>query len=319
MGPKADYVWLDGRIVPWGEANLHVASETVLRGANVFEGERAYWNEERQQLYLFRHADHLRRLRQSARVMRMAIPYDDEALTAACIELIRRNGYRGSVHFRPVVYFGEGEQHGFRPDEIRTGVFILAFHRPSLPSLTTGIRSCVSTWRRNPDVASPSRVKAAANYHNARLAQVEARLNGFGTPIMLNIAGKVAESPGSCFMMVREGRVVTPPVTADILEGITRETLIRLFRDELGVPVVERDIDRTELYVCDEAFFCGSGQEVQPIVSIDHYDVGDGKVGAITAAVQKLYFEVATGRHEKYASWLTPVYPPQPHRAGGTG
>jgi branched-chain amino acid aminotransferase len=177
----------------------------------------------------------------------------------------------------------------------------------------------VSTWRRNPDVASPSRVKAAANYHNARLAQVEARLNGFGTPIMLNIAGKVAESPGSCFMMVREGRVVTPPVTADILEGITRETLIRLFRDELGVPVVERDIDRTELYVCDEVFFCGSGQEVQPIVSIDHYDVGDGKVGAITAAVQKLYFEVATGRHEKYASWLTPVYPPQPHRAGGTG
>jgi branched-chain amino acid aminotransferase len=241
--------------------------------------------------------------------MRMTVPYDDATLTAACIELIRRNNYRGSVHFRPVVYFGEGEAHGFRPDEIGTGVFILAFHRPSPPSLTAGIRSCVSTWRRNPDVATPSRVKAAANYHNARLAQVEARLNGFGTPIMLNMAGKVAESPGSCFMMVRDGTVVTPPVTADILESITRETLLRLFRDELGVPVVERDIDRTELYICDEAFFCGSGQEVQPIVSIDHYEVGDGKVGPLTSAIQTLYFDIAKGRHAKYESWLTPVYP----------
>jgi len=314
MASTPEYVWMNGRILPWAEANLHISSETVLRGANIFEGERAYWNEERQQLYLFRHADHLRRFRQSARVMRLTIPYDDETLTEGCIELIRRNGYRGSVHFRPVAYFGEGEQYGFLPEEIDTGVFILAFHRPSKASVATGIRSCVSTWRRNSDSASPSRVKAAANYHNGRLAQVEARLNGFGTPIMLNMAGKVAESPGSCFMMVRDGAVITPPVTADILEGITRATLIQLFRDELGIPVVERDIDRTELYICDEAFFCGSGQEVQPIVSIDHYDVGAGKVGPITAAIQKLYFEVAAGQHEKYASWLTPVYPAQPQR-----
>jgi branched-chain amino acid aminotransferase len=280
----------------------------MLRGASIFEGERAYWSDEHRELYLFRHDDHMQRLRQSARVMRMTIPFSDQEITDGCLELLRRHGWRDSVHFRPVVYFGEGEAHAFRPEDIRTGAFILAFRRPSKPSLFNGIRSCVSTWRRNPDVAAPSRVKSAANYHNARLAQVEASLNGFGTPVMLNMAGKVAESPGSCFMMVRKGTVITPPVTADILESITRETLITLLRDGMGVPVVERDIDRSELYICDEALFCGSGQEVQPIVSIDHYEIGNGTPGAITKALQHLYFEVAQGRHPQYRNWLTPVY-----------
>lgn len=310
MAQGADFVWMDGTIVPWAEARIHVATDAMLRGASIFEGERAYWSDEQGELYLFRHEDHMQRLRQSARVMRMAIPFSDAEITAGCIDLIRRHGWRDSVHFRPVVYFGEGEAHAFRPEDIRTGVFILALRRPSKPSLFSGIRSCVSTWRRNPDVAAPSRVKSAANYHNGRLAQVEASLNGFDTPVMLNMAGKVSESPGSCFMMVRKGTVITPPVTADILESITRETLITLLRDEMGVPVVERDIDRSELYVCDEALFCGSGHEVQPIVSIDHYEIGDGTPGAITKALQALYFEVARGLHARYRHWLTPVYGP---------
>ena len=308
MAPKSDYVWMDGSIVPWADAKIHVASDALLRGANVFEGERAYWSERDGELYMFRHAEHLERLRQSARFMRMSIPYSDDEITAGCIELLRRNGWRDSVHFRPVVYFGEGEGHAFRPEDIRTGMFILAFQRPSKPSLFSGITSGVSTWRRNPDVASPSRVKSAANYHNARLAQVEATMNGFGTPVMLNMAGKVAESPGSCFMMVRKGIIYTPPVTADILESITRETLITLLRDEMKLTVVERDIDRSEIYLCDEALFCGSGQEVQPINSIDHYAVGDGKPGPITKALQALYFDVAKGRYAQYRHWLTPVY-----------
>lgn len=306
MAQDADFVWMDGEVVPWATATIHVASEAMLRGASIFEGERAYWSTEHDELYLFRHEEHMQRLRQSARVMRMSIPFTDAEIAAGCIELIHRRGWRDSVHFRPVVYFGEGDAHAFRPQDIRTGVFILAFQRPSKPSLFSGIRSCVSTWRRNPDVAAPSRVKSAANYHNARLAQVEASLNGFGTPVMLNLAGKVSESPGSCFMMVRKGAVVTPPVTADILESITRETLITLLRDEMGV--LERDIARSELYVCDEALFCGSGQEIQPIVSIDHYEIGAGTPGPITAALQKLYFEVARSLHERYRHWLTPVY-----------
>jgi len=308
MADRADFVWMDGKIVPWDQGRVHVSAETVLRGANIFEGMRAYWNAEEKELYIFKNAEHLRRLRQSAKIMRMTIAYSDEELTEAFVELIRANRFQEGVHFRPVVYFGEGESYAWEPDKIHNGVFILAFARPHTKKIYTGIDSCVSTWRRNSDTASPSRVKAAANYHNSRLAQVEAKMNGFDTPIMLNDRGEVAESPGSCFMMVRDGTVITPPVTADILESITRATLIQLFRDELKVPVVERDIDRTELYIADETFFCGSGAEVLPIVSVDKYPVGTGAVGPLTKAMQTLYFDIAQGAVDKYRHWLLPVY-----------
>ncbi|MGG5890959.1 branched-chain amino acid transaminase [Falsiroseomonas sp. HC035] len=308
MSKSSDFAWLDGKLVPWKDATMHISTECVLRGENVFEGERAYWSEQDQELYMFRHADHIRRLRQGARIMRMTIPYSDAEIETACIDLIRACRYRGSVHFRPVVYFAEGELTHYLPDEIRTGMFILAFSKPSIPALKTGVKSCVSTWQRNGDLSAPSRVKSGANYHNSRLAYIEARLNGFGPPVMLNNAGKVAEGPGSCIMMVRHGRLVTPPITADILESITRDTLIELAREELGLEVVERDVNRSELYVCDEAFFCGSGAEVLPIASIDHYDIGDGTPGSVTRRLQDLYFEVVSGRHAKYQHWLTPVY-----------
>jgi branched-chain amino acid aminotransferase len=207
-----------------------------------------------------------------------------------------------------VAYFAEGELTDYLPEEIRTGMFILAFSKPTTKAVTQGVRSCVSTWRRNSDLASPSRIKSGANYHNSRLAYIDARLNGFQVPILLNEAGKVAEGPGACFMMVRKGKLITPPVTADILESITRDTLIEVAQAELGLEVVERDIDRTELYVCDEAFFCGSGHEVSPINSIDHYPVGAGEPGPITRQLQKLYFDVVTGALPKYRHWLTPVY-----------
>lgn len=308
MAKTAEYVWMDGKIVPWSEALIHVSSEVVLRGESVFEGERAYWSNTDGQLYIFRHREHMKRLWQSARIMRMSIPFSVDEVTEACKDVIKANGYKESVHFRPVVYFGEGEGNQYLPEEIRTGMFILAFARPSPKSIFEGVRSCVSAWQRNSDLASPSRIKSSGNYHNSRLALVDARIKGYGNPIMLNGRGKVAESPNSCFMMVRDGVVITPPVYADILESITRDTLIRLFREKLGVEVVEREIDRTELYICDEAFFCGSGAEVVPIVSIDDYEVGAGQVGRLTKAVQDLYFEVAKGQHPAYREWLTPVY-----------
>ena len=305
---RADYVWMDGEIVPWAEATLHVSTEAVLRGENVFEGVRAYWNEDEAELYVFKYPEHLRRLRQSAKIMRMTIPYSDEELTKASLELLRRNEFRGNVHFRPVVYFGEGESYAWEPDKIRTGVFIMALNSAHKPSIFSGIDSCISTWRRNSELASPPRVKSGANYHNSRLASMEAKLNGFGTPIMLNDRGKVAESPGSCFFMIREGVPVTAPVTADILESITRSTLIQLFAEELGQPVEQREIDRTEVYLAEEAFFCGSGHEIQPIISVDHYPLGDGRVGPLSNQIQTLYFDIAKGSVPKYRHWLTPVY-----------
>jgi branched-chain amino acid aminotransferase len=308
MSKTAPFAWLDGKLVPWEQATLHLATECVLRGENVFEGERAYWSEAEQELFVFRHAEHIARLRQGARIMRMTIPYSDAEIEAACMSLIRACNYRGNVHFRPVAYFAEGELTDYLPEEIRTGMFILAFSKPTTKAVTQGVRSCVSTWRRNSDLASPSRIKSGANYHNSRLAYIDARLNGFQVPILLNEAGKVAEGPGACFMMVRKGKLITPPVTADILESITRDTLIEVAQAELGLEVVERDIDRTELYVCDEAFFCGSGHEVSPINAIDHYPVGTGEPGPITRQLQKLYFDVVTGTVPKYRHWLTPVY-----------
>lgn len=310
MSRTADYVWMDGEIVPWANAKIHVSADAVIRGANVFEGMRAYWSDKERQLYIFRNEEHLRRLRQSAKIMRMSIPYTDAELTRAFIDLIKRNRFTDNVHFRPVVYFDTGEPNAWEPQEIRTGVFVLAFSRPSTASVAAGIHSCISSWRRNSDSSSPSRIKAAGNYHNSRLALVDAKIKGFGTPIMLNERGEIAESPSSCFMMVRDGTVITPPVTADILESITRATLIQLFREELKVEVVERDVNRTEVYIADEAFFCGSGAEVVPIISVDHYPVGDGKVGRLTQAVQKTYFDIAKTPTEKYGRWLLPVYRP---------
>jgi len=302
------FVWLDGKIVPWAEATLHVASEAVVRGESVFEGVRGYGNAEHNELYIFKNQEHLDRLRQSAKLMRMTIPYDDATLTEAFKELIRSNGYRDNVYFRPTVYFGEGESNSFDPSEILTGMFCIVYRRPHSKSVLEGVKSCTSTWRRNSDASTPSRIKAAGNYHNSRLAHVEARLNGFSTPLMLNERGKVAEGPASCFMMIRNGTVITPPVTSDILESITRQTIIDLCRDELGLTVVEREIDRTEVYIANEAFFCGSGAEVTPMLSLDHYALGTGKVGPLTKRIQTLYFEVAVGKREKYRHWLTPVY-----------
>lgn len=309
MTKSASHAWLDGKLVPWADATMHISTECVLRGENVFEGIRGYWNAEEGQIYAFRHDEHIARLRQGARIMRMTVPYTDDEIRQASLDLIRACNYRETIHYRPVVYFAEGELTHYLPTEIRTGFFILAFPMPSKPSIETGVKSCVSTWRRNGDLASPSRVKAGSNYHNSRLAYIEARLAGFGPPLMLNAAGKVAEGPGACIMMMRRGKLITPPVTADILESITRETIMELAERELGLTVVERDIDRSELYVCDEAFFCGSGAEVLPIASIDHYEIGDGKPGAVTRQLQKLYFDAVRGKIEKYRHWLTPVYP----------
>jgi len=301
-------IWMDGRLVPWAEATLHVTSEAVQRGANVFEGLRAYADNQRK-LNLFRFADHVKRLRQSARIMRMPIPYDDETLLKGTRGLLVANGVQGNIHLRMTAYFDMGAPYAWRPDAMTTRLSIFATDATSNPKLLTGIRSGISTWRRNSDDSSPSRVKAAANYHNSRLAQVEANLRGFDVPVMLNARGKVAESPSSCFFMVRDDQLITPPVTADILESITRDTILTLYREQFGKPAIERDIDRTEILICDEAFFCGSSHELLPIVSIDDYELGDGGVGPVTAALQRLYFDVVAARRPDGMGWLTPVRP----------
>jgi branched-chain amino acid aminotransferase len=308
MADRAQLVWFDGKIVPWDDAKVHVSTATVLRGANIFEGVRAYWNDAERELYIFRNADHMARLWNSAKIMRMPIPWSADELTQAEIDVIRANKFQGTVWFRLTLYVGE-EESSAGTGKAPIGGFILPRLAPHGKGVTDGVDSCVSTWTRISDVSVPPRVKAGANYHNSRFAWTESRLNGFtGSPIMLNERGKVSEGPGSCFMMIRGGRLVTPPITANILESITRTTVLELARDVLRIPVEEREVDRTELYIADEAFFCGSGAEVTPVNSIDRYPVGSGRPGPLTRRLQEVYFSVAEGRVPEYRHWLTPVY-----------
>jgi branched-chain amino acid aminotransferase len=309
MAAHPKFVWFDGAVVPWDEARVHVSTATVLRGGNVFEGVRAYWNADERELYIFRNDDHMARLWNSAKIMRMMVPWTKEQLTQAQLDVIRANAFEDTVWFRLSLYVGSGEENIWPPEQIPVGGFILPRLAPHSPGIAEGIDTCISSWTRIADTSVPPRVKAGANYHNSRLAVMEARTNGYaGQPILLNERGKVSEGPGACFCMVRDGVLVTAPVTANILESITRATVLELARDVLKLRIQEREIDRTELYVAEEAFFCGSGWEITPIRSVDRYPIGKGQPGPVTKRLQETYFSAAEGRLPQYRRWLMPVY-----------
>lgn len=304
----ARYIWMNGECVEWPDARIHVTTAAVLTGANVFEGLRGYYNPDERQVYVFRLPEHLTRLWQSMKVVRMTPPFSREALAGACAEVVTRNDFREDVQVRPTVYFGEGAIFAFTPDKIATGAFVTATPRRSTLDDETGIACCVSAWRRLGDNVMPPRVKAGANYHQSRLVNTQATVDGYGGAIILNDRDKVAEGPGACVVIVRDGRPILPPVTAGVLESVTRTTLLELFAAEMQLDASERDVDRTELYLADEVFFCGSAWEVTPITSVDRYPVGDGTIGPVTRRIRKLYQDVVRGQFPKYKRWLTPVY-----------
>jgi branched-chain amino acid aminotransferase len=304
----AKYIWMNGAYVEWPDANIHVNTVAVLTGANVFEGLRAYASPDEQQMYVFRLQEHLARLWQSMKVMRMTPPFSREELAAACTGVVAKNGFREDVQVRPTVYFGEGGLYAFLPDTIMTGVFITSVPRRCTLDDEKGIACCVSAWRRIGDNVMPPRVKAGANYHQSRLVSVQANVDGYDGAIILNDRDKVAEGPGACVMIVRDGRPILPPITAGVLESITRNTLIELLASEMNLVTCEREVDRTELYLADEVFFCGSAWEITPIISVDRYPVGEGAIGPVTRTLRQLYRDVIRGRVSKYKHWLTPVY-----------
>lgn len=310
MSPKSGATaWMNGEYIPWGEARLHVRTDAVMRGGSVFEGIPGYWSDQRDQLFIFRLEDHLARLARSMKVLRMDLDQSLDTVREACLEVVRRSAFREDVHVRPTVYFGEGASFGYLPGEIEVGSFVTATPLPRHPhGAARGLTAAISSWQRISDRDMPPRVKAAANYQNSRLAQTQAASDGYDTAILLNAAGHVTETPAACLLLVKDGVVVTPRTTNGILESITRASLIQLIRNELDLEVVERDVDRTELYVADELFECGSAHEVTPIVSVDRFDVGKGTVGDLTRQVMDLYSEVTRGQRDEYANWLTPVY-----------
>jgi branched-chain amino acid aminotransferase len=300
----ADFkIWMNGKVVPGEQAVLPVNSAAVFYATNCFEGLRAYWNATDGEMYGFRLAEHFARLRESMKMMRFTVPYSDVDLYEAVREVIRANEVREDIHMHLVAYVLGAGLDATTP----TGLYINPRRRPSAPA---GLRACVSSWTRTNDNAIPIRLKSGSNYQNGRLATLQAKADGYDAPILLNRGGTVAEGTGATFFMVRRGVLLTPPLTADILESITRITLLQDVIPDLGLEVQEREIARTELYVADEAFFCGSGYEITPILSVDRFALGNGEVGPITRKLSRAYMDLVRGIDKRHSEWRTPVYKP---------
>ncbi len=298
-------IWLNGELLHVGDAKINVLSPTSQFGLNVFEGIPCYWNDEQKQLYAFRLEDHYNRLLRSARLLQIDCKYSKNDFKKAFVDVIKANEYEENLSVRQTLFVeGMGSWGSSEP----VGMFVAPIPRgkTSAEYNKKGLNACVASWRRiNDSVLSP-RIKCGANYINSRLGQREALRNGYDTCIFLNEAGKVSEGPGSCFFMVRDGSLITPTLTESVLESITRDTIITLASD-LGISVVERPIDRTEIYLADEAFLCGSAMEITPVMSIDRYSITDG-VGVLTEKIHKEYLKLVHGENKDYIDWVTPVY-----------
>ena len=299
-------VHFDGEFRAYAECRLGPMTHALHYGTGCFEGIRAYWSGREGRLLVFRGREHYRRLHQSARILGMAVPLSPEQLMALTVELLQRNRFETDAYVRPLVYKA-GEEIGVRLTGVRDGFLVYAAPFGDYVDIHRGLRCMVSSWRRIDDCMAPARAKITGSYVNAALAKSEAVDNGFDEAIMLGADGHVSEGSAENLFLVRAGTLVTPAVTDNILEGITRSTLLHLWSEDLGLPVQERSVDRSELYTADEVFLCGTGAQVSPVVEIDRRQVGDGGVGAYATRLQSLYFDVVRGEVEKYREWCTPV------------
>ena len=305
MMPTEPKMYLNGKIVDYADCKIHAFASVVKYGTGVFEGLRGYWNADAKQLYIFRLREHMERIRFGMKAMRYAdIPPLDE-LERSIIEVSRANAIRATTHYRMIAYLdGDDELSTTGP----TGIVVGAVVRGSSQRVESGMAAMISSYTRIADNALPPRVKCTANYVNNRAAELEARAGGYDGALMLTQEGKLSEASGACCFLVRNGKLITPDLSSDILESITRETVIELARSKLGLTVEERRIDRSEIAAADEMFACGSGWEVVPITSVSRIDVGDGKPGPVTRSVQNAYFEIVHGRTNTHPTWLTPVW-----------
>lgn len=297
-------VTLNGQRMPLEDAKISIMAPGLSYAATVFEGLRAYWNNEKEELYVTRLDDHLKRLYDSMKLLRFNEPPSCETLRQQILDDIRANDYREDVYIRVQAFIDDwGEMNATGP--ISTS--IVTRPRARVAAFRTGRHFGVTSWRRLDDNSSPPRVKAAANYLNSRLAGLDAKESGYDGAIILTSRGTVSEGPGGCIFLVRDGVLITPSVTCGILESITRDTLLKFARDA-EMAVQEREVDRTELYIADEIFYCGTGQEVLPILSVDRLQAGDGTPGPITRRLQILYDKQVRGNSHDYADWQTPVF-----------
>jgi branched-chain amino acid aminotransferase len=297
--------YFEGQYVPLGDAKVNVMTHAFLYGTAVFEGIRAYWNAEHEQLYGLFVREHIERLRHNCRLLLMEpIPPVDE-IAAITIETVRRNGFREDAYIRPC-YYKSSRTIGVRLHALEHELTVLTIPFGDYIDTESGVRLMTSSWRRNADDAIPARGKIVGGYVNMAFQKSEAELNGFDEALVLTADGAASEASAANLFIVRDGVLLTPPVSDDILEGVTRKAMLGLARDE-GVEVEIRTIDRSELYVADEVFLCGTGVQVSPVVGVDHRPIGSGEIGPISRALRSRYFDAVRGRLPQYRHWLTPI------------
>ncbi|MFH1680714.1 MAG: branched-chain amino acid transaminase [Candidatus Eisenbacteria bacterium] len=306
MTTKNRYAHFRGKIVPIEEARVSIMTSALNYGTGIFEGIRAYWSAEEEELFLFRLREHHERLLRNARFLFMDLPHSADGLCEATIDLLRKEEFRTDVYVRPLAY-KSSEVIGVRLHDLSCDFAMFAIPFGAYIDKPDGARLMVSSWRRIADDAFPARMKITGAYVNSALAKTEASMNGFDDALMLCADGHVSEASAANFFVLRDGTLATPPVTDDILEGITRDTFIRMARD-LEIPVVERPIDRSEAYGAEEAFVCGTAVGLVPVIEIDRRPIGGGKAGSVSKKLRDLYLETVTGKNPRYREWCTPVY-----------
>jgi branched-chain amino acid aminotransferase len=302
------YAFFKGEIVPYSQAKVGVLTHGFNYGTAVFAGLRAYWNEDQEQLYIFRPKDHFQRLLHSAKVMFMQFDHDPESLTQITLELLRKEQYQRDIYIRPLAY-KEDEIVGVKLHDLVDEITISALPLDSYVANDTDAHITFSSWRRLDDNMIPARGKVSGAYANSALIKTDAVKAGFDEALVLTQDGHVSEGSAMNVFMIRQGALITPTITENILEGITRRTVIEFAREELGIPVIERPIDRTEVYLSDELFMTGTAAQIVAVTRVDHRVIGSGKMGPNTARLRELYQAAVRGKLSKYAHWNTPVYP----------
>ena len=305
MLTPTEKIWHNGRFVPWQEAKIHVLSHVVSYGSSVFEGIRCYQTPSGPQIFRLR--EHIRRMQDSSKIYRMPIPFSADQLAEAMVELVRLNNMT-SCYLRPIVLRGYGEM-GVHSGKNPVEVFVACWEWGKYlgeEALASGVDVCVSSWNRMAPNTLPALSKAGGNYLNSQLVRMEANLNGYAEGIALDVAGYVSEGSGENIFVVRDGRILTPPLGASVLPGITRDSIIKL-AEEMGIPVIETIVPREMLYIADEVFFTGTAAEVTPVRSVDRIVVGAGQRGPVTEKLQKEFFAIIDGTKADRFGWLTPV------------
>lgn len=304
---KPKFAFFRGEIVPIQEANINVMTHAFNYGTGVFGGLRGYWNADEEQLYVFRPYDHFKRFKQSAGLMRIQIKYTVDELVAILHELLQKEGFRENIYIRPLAY-KSAEMIGVRLHDIEDDFTVFALPFGRYVSNEEGAHVCFSAWNRVDDNTIPARGKITGAYANSSLIKSDALLAGYDEAIVLNSDGHISEMSAANIFIIRDGTVITPPTNANLLEGITRRSIMQILRDEMAIEVVERNIDRTEIYVADEAFMCGTGVQIAAITRVEHRPVGEGVMGPITTQIRDLYYDIVAGKAAAYRHWLTPIY-----------